>query len=119
LDEDAANHDGNQFAALENHLRRVIQISQGRVRATHCRDREKGKKCIRQKWNFAFGFKNQLLLDETENGVPKELQQGKMPSIRLEVTKAEDPFLEIAIKNKKEEDRETASDELACSTKPR
>jgi hypothetical protein len=40
-------------------------------------------------------FKNQLLLDETENGVPKELQQGKMPSIRPKISTVLKPILSI------------------------
>ena len=113
LDENAANHHRNQFATFENDLRRIIQISQRCVWASHCSDREKGQKGVGENGNLALTRLREGLLQETKNGVKKELHQGQVPPVRLEVSIAEDQLLQIAVQDKEEENRNGTCDELA------
>ena len=51
LYDDASNEDRDEFAALEDHLGRVVEVAKGRVRQPHRGHCEQGEEGIQHQWD--------------------------------------------------------------------
>lgn len=100
LDEDAAHQHGHQFAALEDHLRRVVEEAEAGVREAHRAERQKREQIVRLEGDLPHGMDARVAdmsLHVAEDRVVSELDQRQEPAVRFESLQRENQLLQVTV----------------------
>lgn len=113
LDQHTADQHWNQFAALEDDLRRIVQVAETRIGQTHSAQRQECQQSIGLQGNTSLVAGSfQFSLEIPKASVVGKLDKGQEPSVWLEAIQRKDQLLQIAIEQKEKEHTKTAKQEL-------
>lgn len=108
----SSDHDWDEFTALEDDLCGVIQVAQGGIGQAHCAHGEKCYDHVSLPWYPSAFVLRQLKLDQPKGGVKPKLNEGEVPTERLESFHGKDQLLQVSIDEVKEEDSSHTDEEL-------